>query len=374
MKESYHQAYARLVDFVAKHPEIEIGESVTCIPENVRPEFYGLFNAARNAFVQEKFPEHLADAGTLRENYNKAAAETAQWISFEDPPLVSVLQRYLHDPKDSMARELFDPLFDLLKGRESLDRIEKKASSGIEEAFPALFRGGYEKWVVLSLLSLFEVDKAFRVNTRNLNSGERAKPPAQAPLEEVPAPQESLSFFFSQPRNAIFAVPDFIVHSSKLNRFVGIRSEFQKGFYNALNASREREWLPINHDLLAALDCGPTLVYAAEKTESLALVADVAKFCRPDLVLWCIDSRTRTHIEALNTIVHFHSRLSPPRGSFLIANEPWPEAGDPAQVHLQSLSQEQAARIHLLTVGFDKSKLKPVAEALADIRCPAINT
>jgi hypothetical protein len=126
-----------------------------------------------------------------------------------------------------------------------------------------------------------EVDKAFRVNIRNLNSGERAKPPAQAPLEEVPVPLESLSFYFSQPRNAIFAVPDFIVHSSKLNRFVGIRSEFQRGFYNALNASRDREWLPINHDLLAALDRGPTLIYSAEKTESLALVADAANFCTP---------------------------------------------------------------------------------------------
>ncbi len=372
MAHSFRHAYARLTGFVSKHPEIEIGESVTCIPENVRPQFYRLFNTARVAYVREKFPGRLADARALQENYNAAVAETAQWLSLEDPPHVSALQRYLRNPEDSMARELFDPLFDLLKGKESIDSFEKRISLGTEEIFPALFRDGYEKWAVVSLLSLLEADKAFRVSTRNLNSGERVKAPLQAPSEEIPVPQESTRFCFTQPQDAVFAVPDFIIHSSKLNRFVGIRSDFRKAFYNALNTSRQREWRPVNHELLAVLSRGLTLIYIAENSESLALVADVAKFSRPDLVLWCIDARKLGRDEALHAILNAQRHLNPTRGSFLVVNELWPEAGDSRAPALQPPRDGRAAGVRLLRAGFDKTKLAPVIEALAGEKAPAI--
>ncbi len=373
MSNSFRQAYSGLTDFIASHPEIEIGDSVISIPESVRTEFYRFFNAVRGAFVEQQFPTCLDRAGLLLEKYHRAEERVASLISFEETPIVSRLRRFIGDPKGSLTRELFDPLFDLLKGRGSIDDFEKKASASIEELFPIVYRGGYEKWAVLSLVGMLGAEKALRVNVRNLNTGERAKPAAQAPLEEIPIPQESTGFFFSQPREAIFAVPDFIIQSSPLNRFVGIRSEFKEGLHNAWNASLERKWHLIDTDLLIQLESGLTLLYVAERAESIALIADVAKFCGPDLVLWCVDTQSLTKEEALAKIALVDNRLRPPKGSYIIADDSWPESTDTPEANLQPPAG-QTAGVHLLTVGYDESKLMPVVDALIDEKGPAATT
>ena len=374
MSVTFRQAYAKLTDFAAKHPEIEIGDSVTSIPENVRPDFYGLFNAARDAFVFEKFPSHLARASELQERYDSEVKDASAWSSLEDPPSVNPVRRFLCNPRDSMIRELFDPVFDLLKGRGSIDDIEKTAAPEIEKHFATSFRGGYEKWAVLGLLNLLEIESAFRVSVRNLNTGERSKPAAQAPLEEVPAPQESTSFFFSQPQNAIFAVPDFIVYSSRLHRFVGIRSEFRESAYNALNASHDREWIGIDADLRMLLSTGLTLIYVSEQVENLSLVADVVKFCRPDLILWCIDTLSMNQTDVLATIRQAHKSLKPSRGIYIVANDDWTESFESLGNDAPIQPGEESAEIHWLKVGYERAKLLPVAEALIDSIGPTETT
>ena len=157
MSERFREAYAGLTGFIAKHPEIEIGDSVTSIPEHVRPDFYELFNGARDAFVRDRFPAQLDRAEILKREVDKAAEEASGWMSLEDPPTVNPLRRFLQNPTDCLIRELFDPLFELLKGRKTIDEIEKTVSPGIEGLFAAVFRGGYEKWAVFSLLNLLEV-------------------------------------------------------------------------------------------------------------------------------------------------------------------------------------------------------------------------
>ncbi len=374
MSYGFHEAYDEITDFVAKHTEIEIGDSVISIPENVRPDFYGLFNAAREAFIREKFPSYLARARTLQKEYDRAVKDASGWLSLEDPPTVNPLRRFLRDPKDCLTRELFDPLFDLLKGRKSLDEIEKAVSPGIEELFAAVFRGGYEKWAVTSLLNLLEVESSFRVNVRGLNPGERTKSAAQAPAEEVPIPQESTCFFFSQPRNSIFAVPDFITYSSRLKQFIGIRSEFREASYNALNADPDREWDAVDTNLLILLANGLTLIYVAEKPEKIALVADVAKFCRPDMVLWCVDTQSINQKEVAAVMERAEHRLKPPKGSYIVTNDPWAESPESKEKAPPPQTGEEVSGIHSLTVGYDRHKLLPLVEALIDTKNRAIIT
>jgi hypothetical protein len=375
MSNSFRQAYAALTDFIANHSEIEIGESVTSIPGEVRTDFYHLFNATREAFLEEKFPEYLSEAALLSEQYRKAEESAAKLFSLEEPSMSSGIHRFLRDPKESLTRELFDLLFDLLKGRESIDSFEQKASSYVARIFPIVFRGGYEKWVLLSFVALLEVDQTVRVEARGLGVGERAKPAHQAPLEDVPYPIESTSFFFSQPRNVIFAVPDLIVHSSRLNRFVGIRSEFYEGLYNAWNPSPRREWLPITTDALLLLESGLTLIYTAEQADDIALVGDAANICRPDLILWCIDAGSLAQKEVLEKMAQVNELFQPANGIYVIANHPWPEASEPTaidqpmpdtaqdQTDQTQLDQAQAAGIHILVAGYDQATLMSVAEA-----------
>jgi hypothetical protein len=371
MSDDFRQAYTDLASFIAAHSEIEIGESVTSIPGDVRQDFYLLFNAARNAFLEEKFPQYVSPARTLKREYDSAAEEASAWLSIEEAPVASKLRRFLQDPCDSLTRELFDPLFDLLKKKETEDTFAMRASDEIETLFPILYRGGYEKWMLLALANLLQVQKAFRVPVREQQPGDRPKSAAYAPVEEIPSPVESNSFLFSQSSKAIFAAPDFIVYSSALNRYVGVRSEFRPGIYNAMNPNPEREWQPLDTDLLILLESGLALVYATENLEGIALVSDVAKLCRPDLALLCVDTQTMTQYGTLEKIAMVEDRLRPTRGSYVIVNDSWPPSDGPyGSAASDAPSIEETSKAHVLTVGFDRSKLLPVIDALRDAENP----
>jgi hypothetical protein len=372
MSDDFRQAYAALTDFIAAHPEIEIGESVTSIPGDVRTEFYVLFNVARNAFIEERFPQYVSTARTLKREYDSEAEEASTWLSVEEAPVASNLRRFLQDPCDSLIRVLFDPLFDLLKKKETENTFSIRASDEIETLFPIVYRGGYEKWMLLALANLLQVHKAFRVPVREQLSGDRSKSAAYAPAEEVPLPAESNSFLFSQSSKAIFATPDFIVYSSALNRYVGVRSEFRPGIYNAMNPNSEREWQPLDTDLLILLESGLALVYETENLESIALVSDVAKLCRPDLALLCVDTQTMTQKGTLEKIAMVEDRLRPTRGSYVIVNNSWPPSdGRADSVASNASSIEETSKARVLTVGFDRSKLSPIIDALRDTGSPA---
>jgi hypothetical protein len=368
MSNSFRQAYEALTGFIAVHPEIEIGESVTSIPGEVRAEFYNLFNAARDSFVEEKYPEYLNGAGLLLEQYRKAEERNRRLFTLEETDMPTGTRRFLRDPKETLTRELFDPLFDLLKSRESIDSFEKRAAGIIEDLFPLVYRGAYEKWAMQSLVELLEADKTLGVEVRSTGLGERAKLALLAPMEDAPVPAESARFFFSQPRNLIFSVPDLIVHSPKLNRFIGIRTEFSEGLYNAWYPSSNREWYPLDMDLQMLLTYGLTLVYMAERAEDIALVADASRFCRPDLILWCVDTQSLAQKEALEKMASVDGSLHPTKGIYIIANNPWPEPVEPSGNEQQAPPVEQAAGVHILTVGYDQSQLMPIVEALAELR------
>jgi hypothetical protein len=347
MSDGFAEAYTSLREFIQSHPEIEIGESVTSIPENVRTDFYCRFNAAREAFIEDRCPLFLSRAQRLQESFAKAEKDVAALVSWEETQLASPVQRFLASSRDTMARELFDPLFDLLKGKQTIGSFGQTASERIAAFWPAVFRGGYEKWAILSLVSLLEPEEALRVDCGLLGPGERAKSAAYAPLANCPDPVASRSFFFNPPQNAVLAVPDLIIRSGVLNCYVGIRSEFREGLYNAMNISSKREWTPVDTDLLIALDNGLTLLYAADRAEDIALVADATRFCRPDLVLWCVDSSSMNPEEALKTIEFCEARLNPVKGSFIISDEPWPELAG-----------------RFLNSGLERSQLMPLIDAL----------
>jgi hypothetical protein len=368
MLDSFGQAYGHLTDFIQSNPEIEIHESVTSIPDNVRAEFYRRFNTVRDAFVEKKFSLVLERARMLQENYAKAEGQVSSLIEWEDTPEVSRVQRFLRNVSDSMARELFDPLFDLLKGRDSLESFEQKGAERIDEHWPVLFRGGYEKWAVLSLARLLEPEKALRVDVRPLKHGERAKSADHAPWDDAPDPEESHRFFFTQPRNAILTVPDLVLRSAKLNRFVGIRSEFREGLYKALNPSQKREWLSLETDLLFLLESGLTLIYLSEEAQQIALIADVNRFCRPDMIMWCVDSLRIAQPEAQERANTIDQQLNPRIGTFVVATDAWPKLpGVNETADSRAQIDEQSLRVRILNTGFDASRLLPIVDALEPV-------
>ena len=75
MLSKWHQAYARLKDFVAGNCDVEIDKDVVAIPEGFRAEFYQLFDIVRTTFVEENFSGLLYESGALSERYAKVEEE-----------------------------------------------------------------------------------------------------------------------------------------------------------------------------------------------------------------------------------------------------------------------------------------------------------
>ena len=117
MSKSWQGAYKQLQDFVARNPGIEIGKKVTCILEDVRPEFYRLFDTVRVTFLEEQLQALLVEAKTLSRSYTTVEEEIIKLLGLDSVKLPVRLHYFLHDPANGLARFLFNPLFDLLKAK-----------------------------------------------------------------------------------------------------------------------------------------------------------------------------------------------------------------------------------------------------------------
>ncbi len=372
MLDRFHQANIDLKSFIVEHPEVEIGKEVISIPESVRPEFYRLFNAVREAFVEEKFPVLLNRAAVLSQNYRETEEAVLGSLGLEEVSMDTNLQRFLRNPLERLIRELFSPLFDLLKGKENIPTFEEKTAKVIEAIFPALYREGYRNWAILSLVKLAEADVAYRIVLPQLDNRELAKISRMMEHDEVPPPHISKNLSFECYGEMTFTAPNFIVHSAKIDRYVSVRVDFRTASLKASNASHDRQWHPPYTATELARDPGLILIYAADKAEDISLVADAGRICRPDVLVWCADPNNLNQKEALEKVKLHHQNLQPIIGSYIITQEqllePVPEESTAESKSTQEAQNRepdcQPEGVHILTVGLDQSKLLPIIDDL----------
>jgi len=117
MSNSWQKAYSGLKEYIAGNPKIEIGKNVIAIPGDVRPEFYRVFDTVRVAFLKEKFQTLLDEAIPLSKNYAEVGQEVTKSLGLADIKVSASLNWFLNDPVNGLIRLLFDPLFNLLKGK-----------------------------------------------------------------------------------------------------------------------------------------------------------------------------------------------------------------------------------------------------------------
>ncbi len=355
MLNSWQEEYQRLTDFVARKPQVGIAESVVTIPRDVRPEFYRLFDTVRVAFIEEKLSDPFNEAATLSQNYLKAEQEVTELLGLDDILIATGLRRFLRDPRDGLIKGLFDPLFDLLKGKINAEAFEQGVSRNIEASFRDFYRLGYKKWLALSLVKLLEADRSLEVSVPSLYLGPQDGERGSSVSDEehpVPPPKELKHLSFKHEQSSTLTVPDFIVHSAKINRYFALRSEFRAAaaVWTASNASEHREWYPL--DCVVALRLGSTLIYVADNPEEISLVADAEKICRPELIIECREQKDWYEKEGLEKVKLHHDILKPRLGTYIVSREQVPDVG------------QLGDSIHILTVGFDQSKLEPIISSL----------
>jgi len=352
MSAKWQKAYTELTDFTAKHPEIHIGASSLDIPREIRPEYYRLFNAVREAFIKENVPGLLDEANSFSRHYLQIESELVRRLELEEITAKTSIYRFLHNPGDRLTRELYEPLFDLLKGKAGIQTFEERMLRLLDYSMNVLCRQGYEKWVILALARLLEPDQALSIVLEKMEWNIALKMSDNEAGEDVPAPQETRYLSFDHSKEMIFAVPDFIIYSTAIRKYVSFRSDYDIAMFVAANASERRTWDRIDQSM--ALEPGVVLVYIADNARDLSLVADVNRICRPDLLLECRGERGWYEQEKLERIRLHHDALKPELGTIIVSRE--------AQAGLPEAGLEQG--ITIISAGFEVKGLEAISTAL----------
>ena len=79
----WYQAYTELKHFIAGNSGTNIDKDVITIPQQVRSEFYRLFDAVRTAFIEEEFPDLPFKSGCLSESYIRVEEEVINLKNWE---------------------------------------------------------------------------------------------------------------------------------------------------------------------------------------------------------------------------------------------------------------------------------------------------
>ncbi len=399
MDNSWQKTYDEIKDFITKNPTIEIGKDVLSIPDNVRPDFYRLFDTLRKNFIQDNFSTLLERAYALSHNHDKVRQAVTSSLNLEAIETKASLNEFVLNPINYIMRILLNPLFDLLKGKSDLTTFEQVANQNIMAAFDKFFHECYESWVTLSLLQLMAPDKAYTVPIPDqfvdqcvtddacIHDMREVEIPDVIPIKKV---SFDLTPFYP------FLVPKVIVHSMRLNLFVSLIQDFHDVSQKARVYSGKLEWYKIT-ELRKKFDRGkfwPDIaIYLAEQPNELALVADAYSLARPDIIVDIMEKKDWDKSGKLELIKYRYDVFKPRLGSFIVCLEPVSEVlleilepRSKPEVQLAKVmdkermvdklgaseglvstpppATELPKEIHVISAGYNMEKLEPIIDVI----------
>ena len=170
--------------------------------------------------------------------------------------------------------------------------------------------------------------------------------------QNIPFPEETKILGFEVGRRDVLLIPDFIVRSADLEKYVAFRTGIGKALWQASFHSQKREWLSIESfvEEYGITEMKPDLLlYVDENLEDISLVSDCDKFCRPDLMIFFLDQLEQVgerHRKKMEAVRSAHEILKPAKGTCVIAKN-----------HLSgSLMKDLDANIHVIHFGFNNLK------------------
>lgn len=351
--------YEALVNFIENQPGAIINEDLVSIEKQIRPAFYKKFNAVRASFLSQAYSDWLDEANFLSRKYMDAEDYLSELLRLEDVLMPGELERFLSDPTKQLVRDLFDPLFELLQEKIEQEEFEERAGKIVQESFQKLYQMGYIKWFVLSWIKNLDPEKIYHVPLPQPSSKQmifhrdRFK-------QNIPFPEETKFLGFEVGRRDVLLIPDFIVRSAKLEKYVAFRTEIGKALWRASFYSERREWFPIESFVE---DYGITemkpdlLLYIDDNLEDVALVSDCEKFCRPDLVVYFLDQLEdveECRMHRMESMQAAHETLKPIKGTCVISKSHVPE----------SLVKGLDENIHVIHFGFNNLKWEILLDLL----------
>ncbi len=343
---AWKEEFESLACFISENPGIVINTSEVSIPQNLREEFYARFDKIRNALVETHYSALPVDVDALCKHYLQAEKEVIALLGIEGISMPVDLHAFLHTPKQGLARMIYTRLFDLLQGKTTLDVFEEQCIAELKTSSADLFRLGYEWWAGLVLIKLFEPDESFFVD---LDSDYK---PYLTELKEIS--------FGRQAHHPTIRVPEFVLHSQKLGRYVAVKMAIAR----ELEEYAVRIKPPVRPrkrtgDTSFALDSRVMLVSFMSSREEVPIIADIydRTLTSPDWMVECVTKTDMNDPDVLEQVRLHASGLNPKLGICLVVmdRESNEQFGDVSE------------NIHPVNVGFDQSKLQSVVSALGPI-------
>jgi hypothetical protein len=357
------QQYKELKRFIHANPSIEITNNSVSIPGDVRAEFYKNFDALRAGFIKDRFVIDLDRAEALSEAYNGISKTVKQGMHLEEIQTSDKLRWFLCDPLNGLMRTLFDPVFDLLKGRLDVDGFGIAAETAVKNVFRPLFAEGYQCWVTLALMQQLSADRLWTVKSPISSDNLETRRGIFSAVRDAspPAMTESDKLAFGSATSGSFLVPEAIVHTEKLQGYAGFVLPSNISLLKANSSSKKLEWL--NQKQLkqefGAGDFWPDLLFyvSGESADVLKMIADSECIARPVAIFEIMEDENWCYEKNIGPIIRHNQILTPSAGSYVISR---------TEVNPESFRQLcPPDNIHLINAGYDASRLEPLVSALA---------
>jgi hypothetical protein len=334
----WKQKYDVLQDYVAANPEIHIDMSEISIPEHLRDTFYKHFDDVRNAVVEARYGSLPPEVDALRRNYIQSEKELTELMGLELIKLPVDLLSFLHNPKAGLARGLYNRLFEMVQGKITTDDFERMADSDLTATAEGLFQLGYESWAGLTLIRLLEPDGAFGVE---LNENYE---PFVVTLEEIA--------FGRQFHHTAKRIPEFILHSKKLDRHIAVKMPLAREVDNYHIKSKKH-----TGDTSYVLDSRVMFLAIVRDLEQIPVFADVhARTIKgPDLMVEFLTEQDLSNEDVIVQVQRRVEMMKPRLGSSVVVMNPKPDSD----------IVKPAGNIDTFSVGLDPLKLQPIIDKLA---------
>jgi hypothetical protein len=344
MDSKWKEEYASLQQFIADNSGIVINATEISIPQNPKEEFYRRFDKVRASVVQLHFAGLPVDIDALCTHYLRIEKEIIALLGIESITMPMDLFSFLHTPKEGLSRIIYNRLFDLLQGKTTVEAFESQSAEDLKTSSADLYRLGYEWWAGLVLIKHLEPDKAFAVDLDDENT------PFLTDLREIS--------FGRQAHHPTIRIPEFVIHSQKLDRFVAVKMAIAR----EIETFVERFKPPVRPkkrtgDTSFALDSRVMLLSFMSGPQDIPIIAETydQTLTRPDFMVECITAQEMRDPGALEQVKLRVEFMNPKQGMSLIVLGQEPEE---AWANLPET-------IRPVSVGFDQTKLQAILSTLA---------
>lgn len=341
----WKQKYDGLKDYIDANPEVYIDSHELTIPVHLRDEFYKLFDEIRHAFVALNFSYLPFEMDALCKKYIQAEKEFIKFLGLQRIDLPVDLSSFLHNPKESLTRVIFNRLFEMIQGKISADDFDQMARYDLMVSASELYRLGYESWAALSVVLLLEPVEAFSVLL-------------DEEFEPVISEIEEIAFGRQYHHNAK-RIPEFIIRSKKLDSYVAFKMPLAKeidSYYLPYELPTKKLLRDHTGDTSSVLDYRVMFLSIFQDLNKIPVFADLFKrdISGPELMVEFLTKEDLSDKDEINQVQKRIQIMNPGIGSSIVLINPVPDSDI-----VESLEE-----IDIFPVGLDQLKLQQVIDKL----------